>query len=303
VNKKKYLIVIVGPTGVGKTALSIDIASHFNTEIISADSRQIYYELKIGTARPSEEELRAVPHHFIGTHSIQQNFNVGKYEHEAIEILHKLFQYHEHLILTGGTGLYIDAICNGMDEIPESIPQLRKQLEEELKLNGIASLQNQLKQLDLEYYHKVDLNNTHRLIRALEVCMLSGKSFSSFRKKNAEKRFFIPIKIGLDIDRKILYERINKRVNQMMEKGLLEEAQILFSYKHFNALQTVGYKELFDYFDGKITLDKAIEMIKQNSRNYAKRQLTWFKRDKDICWFKPDETVKILDYLHNRLES
>ncbi len=296
---EKKLIIIVGPTGVGKTALSIELAQYFKTEIISADSRQIYKELNIGTAKPSEQECKTVPHHFIGSHSIHENYNVGKYEQEVIKQLSQLYQKHNTLILVGGTGLYVDAICNGIDSLPETDLKIRSKLENLFKQEGIAALQEKLKEVDIDYYKTVDLNNPHRLIRALEVSIISGKPYSSFRKKNPVTRIFTPIKIGLNINRDVLYDRINKRVDNMIHDGLVEEAMTLFTYKHLNALQTVGYQELFDYFEEKISLEQAIELIKQNSRRYAKRQLTWFKRDKEITWFEPDEKEKIFDLMNS----
>lgn len=297
----KKLIVIVGPTGVGKTALSIELAQHFKTEVISADSRQIYKELEIGTAKPSEKEQQAVPHYFISSHSILENYSVGKYEQEAIQLFDRLYQNHDILILVGGTGLYVDAVCNGIDILPESDPDLRKQLEGLLEKNGIIILQQKLKELDPEYYNTVDFNNPHRLIRAIEVSIISGKPYSSFRKKSVVSRAFTPIKIGLNINRQELYERINQRVDKMIEAGLVNEAKSLFPYKHLNALQTVGYQELFDYFEEKISFEQAIDFIKQNSRRYAKRQLTWFKRDKDIFWFEPNEKEKIIDLIRTQI--
>ncbi|OFY97920.1 MAG: tRNA (adenosine(37)-N6)-dimethylallyltransferase MiaA [Bacteroidetes bacterium RIFCSPLOWO2_12_FULL_31_6] len=299
---EKKLIIIIGPTGVGKTNLSIELALHFKTEIISADSRQIYKELHIGTAKPSEKECSTVPHHFINSHSINDLFNVGKYEQECIYLLTKLFQNHNSLILVGGTGLYIDAICNGIDVLPETDIKIRNELENLFAQQGIKALQEKLKEVDIEYYKIVDLNNRHRLIRALEVSLVSGKPYSSFRKKNIAHRTFTPIKIGLNINREALYDRINKRVDGMIKQGLVEEAKNLFPYKHLNAMQTVGYQELFDHFEGKITLEQAIELIKQNSRRYAKRQLTWFKRDKKITWFEPNEKEKIIDFIKLEME-
>ena len=295
---EKKLIIIVGPTGVGKTALSIELAQYLKTEIISADSRQIYKELNIGTAKPSEQECKAVPHHFIGSHSIHENYNVGKYELETISQLNQLFQKYNTLILVGGTGLYVDAICNGIDHLPETNFQIRNELENLLEKEGISALQTKLKEVDIEYYKTVDLNNPHRLIRALEVSIISGKPYSSFRKKNPVTRIFTPIKIGLNINRDLLYERINNRVDDMINQGLVEEAMHLFQHKNLNALQTVGYQELFDHFEEKISLEQAIEFIKQNSRRYAKRQLTWFKRDKEITWFEPNEKEKIFDLIN-----
>jgi tRNA dimethylallyltransferase len=300
--REKYLVVIIGPTGVGKTTLGVELAQYFNTEIVSADSRQIYKELNIGTAKPSEQECKTVLHHFIGSHSIHYSYNVGRYEQEAIQLLATLYQKQDILILVGGTGLYVDSICNGIDRLPEANPVLREQLENVLKNEGVESLQRKLKELDEVYYHAVDLNNPHRLIRAIEVSILSGKPYSSFRKKATVQRSFTPIYIGLEINREELYARINKRVDGIIENGLVEEAKNLFPFKHLNALQTVGYQELFDHFEGKITLKEAIEFIKQNSRKYAKRQLTWFKKNKNIVWFEPSEKEKIINYIKLKME-
>lgn len=298
----KFLIVIAGPTAVGKTALSIEIAREFNTEIISADSRQFFREMSIGTAKPSQEELKYVTHHFINSHSIKKEYNVGKYEREALDLLDNLFKKKEVVILTGGSGLYIDAVCKGFDNLPEVSIDIRENLNNIFKEKGIEELQAMLKEHDPEYYKTVDLSNPQRIIRALEVSISTGLPYSSFRKKETKQRTFNIIMIGLELPREELYERINARVDEMIKQGLMEEVKNLIEYKAHNALQTVGYKELFDHFSGKLELKDAIELIKQNTRNYAKRQLTWFRKDKEIKWFHPDEKKEIIEYIKKKLE-
>ncbi len=284
-NKKKQLIVIVGPTTIGKTNRSIEIATHFQTEIISADSRQFYKEMVIGTAVPSIKVLQTVPHHFIQHLSIFEDYSVGDFERDAIKTLNKLFTKNDVVVLVGGSGLYVDAIVNGLDNFPKVDTKIRKQLNIDYEEKGIAFLQEKLQKLDIDYYKTVDLENPRRLIRALEICMGAGKSYSSFLHQEKSKRNFTVIKIGLTAERNVIYERINKRTDKMIAKGLVAEAKALHSHKNLNALQTVGYKELFTYFDGNWTLDFAISEIKKNTRRFAKRQLTWFKRDSEILWF------------------
>lgn len=281
---KPILINIVGPTAIGKTKLAIALANHFNTEILSADSRQFYKELQIGTAAPSTEELAAAPHHFIKNRSITEDYNVGAYEQDALNKLKELFTAHQIVIAVGGSGLYIDAINKGLHSFPKVKPEVKKNLAENYAKHGIIYLQEELKKLDIAYYNKVDLANHTRLLRALEVSKSSGKAYSSFLKQEKAPRDFKSIYIGLEADREVLYKRINKRVDQMMEEGLLEEVQSVLAYRSHNALQTVGYKELFQYFDGILSLEEAIEEIKKNSRRYAKRQLTWFKRNPKTIW-------------------
>lgn len=299
----KILIAVAGPTASGKTSLAISLANHFQSEIISADSRQFYKEMPIGTAQPSSYELQQVKHHFIASHSIHEELNIGSYEQEANKLLGTLFKKKSILFLVGGSGLYINAVCNGLDDLPTADKSLRNLLEKELQENGIDFIGNRLKDLDPEYYELVDIQNPQRVLRALEVCILSGKKYSDLRKGTKKQREYQVIKIGLTMDRSALYERINQRVDQMMEMGLLEEARQLIPYKHLNPLQTVGYSELFDFFDGKQSLEKAIELIKQHTRNFAKRQLTWFRRDEEIQWFKPDEEKQIIGYLENKIAS
>lgn len=293
-----YLITTVGPTAIGKTALSIAIAKHFNTEILSSDSRQFYKEMNIGTAVPSTTELNAVKHHFIQHISIHDEYSVGHFERDAIKKLNNLFKKYNVVIMVGGSGLYTDAVLYGLDHFPEVDPQIRLNLKQQLNKNGIVVLQEQLNKLDAETYKKIDPENHQRLIRALEICIGTGKPFSSFQTKNKVKRNFKPIKIGLTAEREIIYDRINHRVDIMMENGLLEEAKSLFKYKDLNALQTVGYKELFTYMNEESTLEFAIEEIKKNTRRFAKRQLTWYRKDKDILWFDyKEKTTKIIETL------
>ncbi len=294
---KKKLFVIVGPTAVGKTALSIQLAKAFDTEILSADSRQFFKEMSIGTAKPNALEMGTIKHHFIDSHSIAEEYNVGKFETEAIQTLNTLFETKDYAILVGGSGLYIDAVCNGLDELPEASAEIRLQLKLLFEEKGILALQEQLKELDLNYYHQVDLNNPQRLMRALEVCISTGKTYSEQRAGKTKARNFTTIKIGLNTSRELLYERINKRVDEMMNQGLLDEVKSLLAYQNKNALQTVGYKELFDFLENKTSLEQAIALIKQHTRNFAKRQLTWFKRDEQIQWFEPNEFEKIKQYI------
>ncbi len=280
----KFIISIVGATGIGKTDLSLKLAAHFQTEIISADSRQFFKEIPIGTAAPSNEELALIPHHFIHNKSITEAYSVGHYEKEVLKCIEKLHQKHDVLILIGGSGLYIKSVLEGLDAFPKVDPKIREQLSLSLKTEGIMALQKELKAKDPETYAKIDLENSHRIIRVLEICKGTGKPYSQFLNKDKIKRSFTPISIGLDGAREIVYERINKRVDQMLKKGLIEEAEAVYKYKGMNALNSVGYKELFEHFAGNCTLDSAVEEIKKNSRRYAKRQITWFKKNKNIQW-------------------
>lgn len=281
---KKTLISVIGPTAIGKTTLAIAIANYFEVDIISADSRQFYKEMKIGTAVPSEEELKAAHHHFIQHKSIFESYSVGDFERDAIECLRQLFKEKDIVILVGGSGLYVNAITKGLDKFPEIKPEIREALNIKLDSEGIQSLQEQLKQLDALYYKKVDIENPHRIIRALEVCIGTGKPYSSFLNKDKSKRPFNIITVGISADREIIYERINKRVDIMMKEGLLAEAKSVYPNRKLNALQTVGYKELFGHFDGSFDIDFAVKEIKKNTRRFAKRQLTWFKKNKDTIW-------------------
>ena len=285
----KKLIVIAGPTAVGKTAIAIKLAQQLKTAIISADSRQFYREMSIGTAKPYPEELVQAKHYFINSHSITENFTVGDFEKQVLELLDKLFKTHDQVIMAGGSGLFIQAVTQGFDELPVADPTTRSRLNQELTEKGIQYLQEKLKTADPVYYSQVDLNNPQRLIRALEVFETTGKPFSSYRKSATNKRSFEIIKTGLNLPREVLYERINERVDIMIKQGLVDEVRALLPYRQSNALNTVGYSELFDYFDGKTDLDTAINLIKQNTRRFAKRQLTWFRKDKEIKWMMSDD--------------
>jgi tRNA dimethylallyltransferase len=301
--QNKTLIVVVGPTAIGKTALAIVLAKAYETEIISADSRQFFKEMHIGTAKPSMEELATAPHHFIDSHSIKTLFSTGDFEAQALQLMDKLFKKHNVLIMVGGSGLYIDAVCKGLDDLPEIDLNVRAVLNEKLAIEGIESIKKQLQELDPEYYEKVDQSNPQRMIRGLEVVLSTGKKLSSFLTAHKKERPFQIIKIGLNIDRALLYDRINHRVDLMMEVGLLEEAKSLLPYRKYNALNTVGYSELFDYFDSKTDLTSAVAMIKQNTRRFAKRQLTWFRRDENTAWFEPNQTDEIIKHINRSCHS
>jgi tRNA dimethylallyltransferase len=287
-----YLITVIGATAIGKTALSIKLAQHFNTEIISSDSRQFYKEMTIGTAVPNSKELASVKHHFIQNRSIFEDYSVGQFEKDTLAKLNELFLKNNVVVMVGGSGLYTNAVIEGLDYFPEISPKIRIDLNKQLKLNGIQSLQEKLKELDIESYNSIEIENPHRLIRALEICIGSGKTYSEFKNKPKIKRNFIPIKIGLTANREIMYNRINKRVDIMINEGLLDEAKKLYPHKSLNALQTVGYRELFDHFDGNCSLEFAIEEIKKNTRRFAKRQVTWNKKDETIHWFNFEEDNK-----------
>ena len=293
----KKLVVIAGPTASGKTSLSIKLALHYQSEILSADSRQFYRKMDIGTAKPSKEELEKVPHHFINSLEIDEKYNVGRFEEDALKKTSLLFNNYDILFLTGGSGLYIDALCKGIDDLPETEISVREELNKLHKTEGIEALQKKLLETDPEYYSQTDLNNPHRLIRALEVSIMTGCKYSSLRKNSSKERDFITKKIGLLIDRAELYNRINVRVDSMIKNGLVKEVQALLPYRNENALQTVGYKEIIEFLDHKISLNEAIESIKQNTRNYAKRQMTWFRRDKEIHWFEPGEFESISRFI------
>lgn len=293
-NSKPTLIVLIGPTGVGKTELSLRMAEYFHTCIVSCDSRQLYADLKIGTAAPTEPQLARVPHHFIGTLQLTDYYSAAQYESEAIDLLNRLFETHSTVILTGGSMMYVDAICKGIDDIPTVDAETRQLMLQKYEQEGLEHLCAELKLLDPEYYKIVDLKNPKRVIHALEICYMTGKTYTSFRTQQKKERPFRIIKIGLKREREELYERINQRVDQMMEEGLEQEARNVYPYRQLNALNTVGYKELFKYFDGEWTLPFAIEKIKQNSRIYSRKQMTWFKRDEEIHWFHPDEEAEIL---------
>ena len=300
---RKTLVVLTGPTGIGKSAIAINIARHFNTEIVSSDSRQIFKELNIGTAVPSPKELAAVKHHFIHSHSITENYNASRYETEALQLFETLFEKKDIILLVGGSMLYIDAICKGIDTMPDVDPEIRTALKTQFEKEGLESLRLQLKKQDPEYYKTVDLKNPARIIHALEICLMTGKPYSSFRSSPNKKRPFSIIKIGLNTDRQILHNRINKRVDLMMEAGLEAEAKSVYPQKQLNALNTVGYRELFSFFDGEISKEKAVELIKRNSRRYARKQLTWFRKDEKMNWFEPDQTKEIIEYINKKIEK
>ena len=295
------LIVLIGPTGVGKTELSLSIAEHFNTCIVSSDSRQLYADLKIGTAAPTPEQLARVKHHFVGTLQLTDYYSAAQYEAEVMSKLEELFQKNDVVVLTGGSMMYVDAICKGIDDIPTVDKDTRELMMQKYEMEGLEKLCAELKLLDPEYYQIVDLKNPKRVIHALEICYMTGKTYTSFRTQSTKKRPFRIIKIGLTREREELYDRINRRVDEMMKDGLLEEARSVYAYKHLNSLNTVGYKEMFQYMDGEWTLDFAIEKIKQNSRIYSRKQMTWFKRDKDITWFHPDQQTEIMNHINNLL--
>ncbi|NNE32878.1 MAG: tRNA (adenosine(37)-N6)-dimethylallyltransferase MiaA [Winogradskyella sp.] len=300
----KILISIVGPTAIGKTALSIKLATHFNTEIISADSRQFYKEMNIGTAVPTEDELTAAPHHFIQHKSVQEKYSVGDFERDAISKLKVLHQTKDIVIMVGGSGLYVKAIKEGLDYFPDIDSNVRLKLNKDLEEKGLSALQDQLKSLDIKAYNAMAVDNPHRVIRALEICLGTGKPYSSFLTNTSKNRPFRTITIGLEADRSVMYDRINQRVEAMIENGLLDEVKTLLPYKHHNALNTVGYKELFAYFEGSITSDFAISEIKKNTRRFAKRQLTWFRKDPSIKWFNYlQDPADIITFLEDEIKK
>ena len=298
-----YLIVLLGPTGVGKTDISIELAERFNCEIISADSRQFFREMMIGTAVPSEYQTNKIKHHFLRFLSVSDYYSASLFERDVLELLPRLFEVKNIAIMTGGSGLYIDAVCNGYDDIPDVDPDARNKYILMFEEKGIEALQESLKLHDPEHYSKVDLNNYKRIIRALEICETTGRPYSSFLKKQIRKRDFKIIKIGLERDRAELYSRINLRVDEMVRMGLEEEAVKLYEFRQLNALNSVGYREFFDFIDGKISREKAIELIKRNSRRYAKRQLTWWAKDKEIMWFNPEQIQDITAYIDKEVRS
>ena len=297
--KNKTLLVLLGPTGVGKTDISLEIARHYGCPIVSSDSRQFYRELKIGTAAPTEVQLSAVRHYFIGTHSIHDEYSCGQYEQDVMKLLSELFVENDVLMLVGGSMMYIDAVCQGMDDIPSVDAETREFWKNEYATKGLGFIQEELKRLDPTHYNEVDLKNYKRVLHALEICSITGKPFSDIRTGKKKVRPFNIVKVGLNREREELYERINKRVDQMMQEGLLAEAEQFYSFRHLNTLNTVGYKELYEYMGGKWDLDFAVNMIRQDSRRYAKRQLTWFNRDKEIVWFHPDDKEAVFRYLKN----
>ena len=299
----KYLILIAGPTAVGKTQLSLSIAEQYKTDIISCDSRQFYKEMCIGTAVPNADELSKIKHHFIQNLSIEDNYSIGQFERDALAKIEALHKNKNVVVMVGGSGMYIDAVCKGLDDFPPVPDSIREELNLRHQNEGLDALKEELMKLDPDYHELVDSSNPHRIIRAIEVCMVSGKPFSSFRKQQAKKRNFKTVKIILNREREELYSRINKRVDKMMTEGLLEEVKKLYDYKDYNALQTVGYKELIAYFDGEWDLETAIEEIKKNTRRYAKRQMTWFRRDPSNHFFKPENESEIMAYLKENITN
>lgn len=299
----KNLIVLVGPTGVGKTELSLSIAKHFNTEIISSDSRQLYKNLSIGTAAPTQEQLQTIRHHFVGTLELTDYYSAAQYELDAIALLEKLFERNSVYLLSGGSMMYIDAVCKGIDDIPTVDADTRDLMLERYEEEGLEQLCSELRLLDPTYYNSVDLKNHKRVIHALEICYMTGKPYSSFLTREAKKRPFNIIAIGLNREREELYDRINRRVDNMVEEGLIDEVKAVYKYKDLNSLNTVGYKEIIKYLDGEWSLDFAITKIKQNSRNYAKKQLTWFKRNSDITWFHPTEKEPIIAHIEHLINK
>ena len=293
----KRLLVVVGPTGSGKTDLSIRLARHYAAPVLSTDSRQVYRGMPIGTAQPSDDQLQAAEHHFIASHDIKDNLSCGEYEVQALERLGKLFADHDYVVAVGGSGLYVRALCEGMDDLPQADESLRAELGRRLEAEGVGALAEQLRELDPVYYEVVDRSNPARVVRALEVCLKTGRPYSEQRTGERRSRPFGIVKIGVDLPRAELYDRINRRVDRMLADGLEAEARAMYPYRELNALQTVGYREFFDYFDGRTSYDEAVELIKRNSRRYAKRQLTWFRRDPEIRWFRPDDDDAILEYI------
>ena len=296
---KKTLIVITGPTAVGKTALCLEIAKHFDIPIINADSRQIYKELRIGTASPTSEQMQQVPHFFVGSLSLNDYYSASLFEQQVLECLEQQFQTNDYALLSGGSMMYIDAVCDGIDDIPTIDDETRELMKQRLAEEGREALVEELKRLDPEYYEIVDRQNPRRVVHALEICTMTGKTYTSFRKREKRQRPFRIIKIGLNRPREELYQRINQRVDEMMQQGLLEEAKSLYPMRQMNALNTVGYKELFDYLEGRWPLEEAVERIKGNTRRYARKQLTWYKKDPQIHWFHPQETEQIISYITN----
>ena len=299
----KRLIVLLGPTGVGKTELSIEIARHFHTSIISCDSRQIYREMRIGTAVPSREQLSAVPHFFIHTLSVKDYYNSWQFEQQALDKIRELHHTAEVVLLVGGSMMYIDALCKGIDDIPTIDPELREQLMNRMEVEGVEAIRDLLKKLDPVFYAQVDLNNAKRVLHAVEVCMMAGKPYSSLRTNQPKKREFDILKIGLNREKTELYDRIDKRGDIMLEEGLEGEARSLYPLRHLNPLNTVGYKEFFEYFDNKIDYEEAVRLIKRNSRRYAKKQLSWFRRDTAIHWFHPDDKENIFRWIEGKGEN
>lgn len=294
----KTLFVIVGPTGVGKTSLCLKVAEHLNTVIINADSRQVFKEIPVGTAAPTKDERKSIRHFFVGNIHINEYYNASKYEQDVLKLLNILFKYKDNVIMSGGSMMYVDAVCKGIDDIPSVDDNIRKTLQERFDKEGLSGISKELALLDPDYYAIVDKNNHKRIIHALEICLSTGKPYSSFRKNTTKERPFRIIKIGLNMDRQRLYERIDLRVEQMIHDGLIQEALNVYEYKDLNALNTVGYKETFEYLDGLCTLENAIFRIKSNTHKYCRKQLTWFRRDPNIHWFSPDNIEEIINYIN-----
>lgn len=294
----KTLFVIVGPTGVGKTSLCLKVAEHLNTVIINADSRQVFKEIPVGTAAPTKDERKSIRHFFVGNLHINEYYNASKYEQDVLKLLNILFKYKDNVIMSGGSMMYVDAVCKGIDDIPSVDDNIRKTLQERFDKEGLSGISKELALLDPDYYAIVDKNNHKRIIHALEICLSTGKPYSSFRKNTTKERPFRIIKIGLNMDRQRLYERIDLRVEQMIHDGLIQEALNVYEYKDLNALNTVGYKETSEYLDGLCTLDNAIFRIKSNTHKYCRKQLTWFRRDPNIHWFSPDNIEEIINYIN-----
>jgi tRNA dimethylallyltransferase len=302
-NQNPHLIVICGPTGIGKTGVAIRLAEKLKCEIISADSRQLFSEMSIGTAVPSAEELARVPHHFIRSRSVADPYNASMYEQDVIRFLDNYFKHKDRIIMAGGSGMYIDAVCRGIDDLPTIRPGIRTKWRTIFESKGISFLQEKVREVDPDYFERVDRQNHKRLLKAIEVYEQTGKSYSSFLKHEPKKRYFDSIKIGLNTDRQILYEQINHRVGQMIGVGLVEEARRLLPYRDLSPLKTVGYQELFDYFDGLLSLEEAVQKIRDHSRAYARRQITWFRRDPDIRWFEPDQETAILKWTEEKINA
>ncbi len=299
----KYLIVLIGPTGIGKTELSLELALTYDSSIISSDSRQLYKNLPIGTAAATEEQKALVPHHFVGELELDQYFSAARFEEEVINFLEDYFKDKDVALMTGGSMMYVDAVCKGIDDMPSVDEAVRQEVAKRYKEEGLAPLLAQLEQLDPEYYAIVDRMNPKRVMHGVEICLTTGQTFTSFRKNTIKERPFKIIKVGLTRDREELYARINARVDQMIEEGLIDEVKSVLDYRHLNSLNTVGYKEILKYLDGEWDLDFAIEKIKQNTRIYSRKQVTWFKRDQDIQWFHPDDKTAILNYVAQQIKG
>jgi tRNA dimethylallyltransferase len=301
--ESNFLLTISGPTAVGKTQVAIEIAKHFNTEIINADSRQIYREMKVGTAVPSSGQLEAVPHHFIGSRSIQEYYNASMFEQDAIALLDRLFISHNLVVMTGGSGMYMDAVCNGIDDFPTVNALIREKLKSDFQQKGMDWLRSRVKESDPDYYVQADIDNPKRLLKALEIITMTGRPYSSFLTRKKKERAFRIIPVGLNVERAVLYRNINHRVDSMIAEGLTSEVKALLPFRHFNALNTVGYKEIFDYLDEKTSLEEAIDLIKRHTRQYARRQITWFKKNSDIRWFAPEEISGIMKYVTEKIKT